>query len=121
MDYSAIQLNAYNMIIANGCTVSLKVSTMGTYTASSDSYASHVTSFSTYAIVTNCTVKEWGDLVMIGDKQFILPTVGLPRLDEMGEKRRYEIIYRTNSWVPVNMVPVEPGGLALLYKIQGRQ
>jgi hypothetical protein len=128
MDYSTIQSDAYDQIAENGVAMVLKVTTMGTYSAASDSFATHATSYSIYGLPSAPTGEKnssWMQQVEVGDKLFLVPGidssgVSLPRLDEMGDTRRFEIQYRTKTWVPVSMNVVEPGGIVLLYKIQAR-
>jgi len=126
VDYSSIQLSAYNSIKDYGVAATLTISTQGTYSIPNDSYATSATNYATYGLITefNWTSKinlglggGQNDLVKAGDKQLILPAYGLPRIDSnTASNRVISLSIAGKSWGVIGVNPIEPGGTAILFK-----
>jgi hypothetical protein len=122
MDYKATRANVYTKISASGVTISLRVVTLatGSFNYATETYSSYSTTYNTFAILSNCKEEDFGDQVRVGDKTFLIPSLGIPQLNELGENSSYKIICKSKTWTPVAELTIEPGGLILMYKVMAR-
>ena len=122
MDYTSIVLSAYNAIKDYGSAATIQVSTKATYNPSTDAHASAATNYPTYALIRNYTENEVNrtDLIKAGDKEMIIPAYGLPRLDTQPGKIHIRVYQGGRTWQTINVKTVEPGGTAILFKLQAR-
>lgn len=118
MDYVAEQLNVYDEIKNVGSAATLICSTLGTYTATTDSFTTTETSYATYALLTDCYRNDFGEQVMQGEKKMLIPAYGLPRIDQFGTKTNFIVMIKSRIFSPKNIKVLEPDTTALLYKIK---
>lgn len=124
MDWSGWQNKADKMIGKYGKAMRIKISTQATYNASSDGYTSATTSYPVMGLFTsfedkddeNRTISSQEGHATIIENAFILvPAKGLPRIDQM---EKVEIIDGSKTYQPIDIVPIQPGGTAIIYRLQ---
>jgi hypothetical protein len=121
MDYTSIQLDAYNAIKDAGATLSLKVSTLGTYNPATDTFSTLSTYYHTFGVSKDYKQEEVDNTqVKYGDKRYIVPAYGLPRFDQYVNTNTVNIELNGQVLPVFRVKTLEPGGVALLYYFQVR-
>lgn len=121
MDYVFEQLSIYNEFADSGDadSVLISISTLGTFNNMTDTYVSSLSTYSTFCLIGECKQEDW-DQIMLGDKVLKIPAYGLPRLDDL-EDKKLKITQGGKVFTPAQIKIIEPGGTALLYIIQIRR
>lgn len=120
MDYNVEQVGIYTKIAEDGTAATIVYSTIGTYSASTDSFSSAVAdvNYPTYMIITKCSKRDFGDQVAVRDKTLVIPAYNLPILDEEDKSHKFVIYVSNKKLIPKNILGIRPGNVPLLYKIQ---
>ncbi len=121
MDYVFEQLSIYNEFADSGDadSVLISISTLGTFNNRTDTYVSSLSTYSTFCLIGECKQEDW-DQIILGDKVLKIPAYGLPRLDDL-EDKKLKITQGGKVFTPAQIKIIEPGGTALLYIIQIRR
>ena len=117
VDYAAIQLKAQTKIADYGSSMTVRVTTRGSYNATTDTYAESNTDYSVSGLRRDYSNHEiaGGSLIKVNDVELMISDAGLPALRE---EDNISIIDGDSTWYPVRIKPLKPGGTVLLYKIQ---
>ena len=132
-DWAAEQLGAYNDIKEDGTTVTIRSKTIGTYNPVTEATSGGgTTEYPTYCLVKDF-IDASNDMVMSlallhdktsikkGDRLLIVPAYGLPDLSNPAIKQEFDLVYGGNVHTILSVQSVEPGGTAILFKVQARR
>ena len=114
-DYDRIQKIAEAKLTNFGSAITLRITARSSYNATLDSYAEAATDYSVYGLKRSYKNREYGDLVKVGDVEYMISDNALPALLETSN---ISIIDGNSTWYPVRIEPLCPGGITIFYKIQ---
>jgi len=114
-DYDRIQKIAEAKLTNFGSAITLRTTSRGAYNATLDSYAEVATDYSIYGLKRSYKNREYGDLIKVGDVEYMISDNALPALLETSN---ISIIDGNSTWYPVRIEPLCPGGITIFYKIQ---
>ncbi|GAB6036132.1 hypothetical protein JCM15519_06910 [Fundidesulfovibrio butyratiphilus] len=120
MDWDAISAEALNAITEVGAdAIMRRAGEQGEFDPETGRYAEgDPTETSCKAVLTDYSLKMIdGDLIKLGDRLAIVPAQGLAEPDPT----RDTLIIKGESWNVVRAKVVDPGGVAILYKVQVRK
>ncbi|MCK4778405.1 MAG: hypothetical protein KAS39_08480 [Actinomycetia bacterium] len=130
-DWAAEQLDAYNDIKDEGVAIRLTLTSGGTYDPIADTVTGAGTlGYPTYAI--NTKFKDWYDseahvnrseatAVKRGDRMLLIPAYGLPDIANAGSEQDWNLTYKGNVYSIVYTEAIEPGGVAVLFRMAARR
>lgn len=132
-DWAAEQLGAYNDIKEEGTNVIIRSLTIGVYNPVTDATTGGGTvEYPTYTLIKDF-IDSVNDKVMSlallhdkssikkGDRLLIIPAYGLPDLSNPASKQEFDLVYDGNVHRILSVQSVEPGGVAILFKVQARR
>lgn len=132
-DYAAEALNAYNDIQADGVALIVRSHTFTSYDPKTDGMTgATIAATDTYCIVTafkdsyNGNVRDMGQgenktVIKMGDRMLLVPAYGLPDIANPDAGQTYDLVFASNVHQIVSVETIEPGGIAILYRVHARR
>lgn len=114
MDWNPKIASAKKILDKYGAAMTVVKIVPGSYAATSDSYSSTLTSYSTIGVITNPVIQTSPGEYSRSDKlRLILSASGLPNLESVD----YKVVQGTNVWFPNSTRAVKPGGTVIIYLV----
>jgi len=115
MDYTRQVNSAKKNIDKYGVDMLLEITTNGAYNGTLDSFAATVATYDIKAVISNPTVQnDEGEYGKSDRVRLLVSPDGLPAsLSELD----FRIVYGSTIWKPAKIVPLKPGGTAILFTI----
>jgi len=118
MDYKKLQAKAGDIIKKYGVDIEIVVGTPATYDPILDTYDSTLATYSAFGVMVNPTMQSESGLFSKSDSvRWLVSVTGAPAsLDKID----FKIVYNSEEWMPAKIVPIKPGGTALVYLIDAK-
>ncbi len=116
MDYDALAETTTRLLTAHGQAITLRRTSGGTYTASTDTYSGQTTTtLSAYGVVTNYRADQIdGSAIRRGDRRLVLDASVTPTQAD-------EVLLDGAYWSIVNIEAKNPAGTPISYVVQVRR
>lgn len=116
MDYDALAATAERLLTAHGQAITLRRTSGGTYTASSDTYSGQTTTtLSAYGVVTNYRADQIdGTVIRQGDRELVLDATVTPTVGDT-------VLLDSAYWSVVSVRSVNPAGTPVAHFVQVRR
>jgi len=113
MDWNRIKGNVKKQLGKNGISVSVVTEITGSYNVTADTVTSTIATYDDIKVVLkNPTMQDDSGVFGKSDRlQMLIPSSGLPTLDEIS----YKVISGTTIWFPSKTISIKPGGIPVLY------
>lgn len=115
VDYAKIQQTVENKLSIYGLSLTLRITARSAYNATLDSFTESHTDYTVSGLRRDYKNREFGDLIKVGDVEFMISDDSLPALIET---ENITLIDGVSTWYPVRINPFCPGGTTIFYKIQ---
>lgn len=127
MDYTEIAADVLAALQEDGFAVTLRRQTAGTYNpVTGERTGAQTLNYSVQGLITSQSMLQSGNtgeryfngtLIQTGDKMLILAASGLAVTPAPGD----QLIVSGVTWQAVTLITVEPGGVALFYRVLVRK
>ena len=117
-DFTSEKQTAYDAIVENGTTITLKKYTVGTYDPVTDSSTGATwTNYSHYGVLSRYKqIDIDGDMIRKGDMKVLIPALNLDIEVEEGDKIRV----LSKDWIVIDPGTVQPSADPIIFKAQVR-
>lgn len=121
VDYAKIQETVESKLASYGHSMTVRLTTRGAYNGTLDTYSESYTDYAVNGLTRQYKNSELGirqgsgDLIRVGDVEFMISDSDLPALTE---ENNVTIIDGDSTWYPIRIQPLCPGGTVIFYKIQ---
>jgi len=124
MNYQKLQEKALTLLTQHGRAITVRKIEKGEYNSETDTYSKTITEYNTYGVIENYSYKEISvvnnaGMIKIGDKKLILGVNS--SLPELTGEIDWNVIIDNEIWDVLEIKPLKPALIVVLYEIQIRK